>query len=513
MRLRNTIRARLLALALLGVAVPLAVGGIGLLTVERGDRARAGLEVAAAAIRNHVHGDQLHDEMHANVMQAFVAQSPDEQQAIVDKTVRDGEAFRRCLAANSRLPLDPALHKALGDLRPALDHYIEQASLVVAIAIQDQGSAHELLPGFLASFHEMEQKQDAVRQRIEAYDRRAVATAQRETNLALVLILAILAAGAGGLVAVARFVDGVVAQPIRKTAETLADIADGDGDLTRRLPGASDDELGDLERAFNRFAERMHDMIGQLRGAASGVSQASRELTGASDTISGSAQLQASNLERTAASLEEITSTIKQNADNASLASRLAASARDVAVKGGAVVSTAVDAMTEINGSSRRIADIITTIDDIAFQTNLLALNAAVEAARAGEQGRGFAVVASEVRTLSQRSAQAAKEIKSLIEDSVRKVEDGTELVNRSGETLAEIVNAVKRVTDVVTEIAAASREQSTGVEEVNRAVSAMDQATQSSAAQSEELSATAGHLSDQAQEVLDQVGSFRLAA
>jgi methyl-accepting chemotaxis protein len=242
-----------------------------------------------------------------------------------------------------------------------------------------------------------------------------------------------------------------------------------------------------------------------------GVSQASRELTGASETIAGSAQVQASSLEKTAASLEEITAAIKQNADNAGLASRLATHARDVAVKGGSAVSSAVVAMTGINASSTRIAEIITTIDEIAFQTNLLALNAAVEAARAGEQGRGFAVVAAEVRSLALRSAQAAQEIKALVEDSVHKVEGGTELVNRSGETLEEIVTAVKRVTEVVAEIAAASHEQSLGVDVVNRAVTSMDLATQSNAIQTEELSATAGQLSGQARGVMELVGRFQL--
>jgi methyl-accepting chemotaxis protein len=216
-------------------------------------------------------------------------------------------------------------------------------------------------------------------------------------------------------------------------------------------------------------------------------------------------------LEETAASLEEITGTVKQNADNARQANQLAVGSRDTAEKGGEVVTQAVSAMGEINQSSKKIADIITTIDEIAFQTNLLALNAAVEAARAGEQGRGFAVVAAEVRSLAQRSATAAKEIKALIQDSVQKVQDGSELVNKSGQTLQEIVSSVKKVTDIIGEIAAASQEQSGGIDQVNKAVGQMDQVVQSNAAQTEELASTAQSLTAQARQLQALVGRFRI--
>jgi methyl-accepting chemotaxis protein len=239
-----------------------------------------------------------------------------------------------------------------------------------------------------------------------------------------------------------------------------------------------------------------------LARVSEGLSSASTQLSAAAAEISSGAQEQASGLEETASSLEEITSTVKQNADSAQQASQLAASAREVAERGGQIVCDAVGAMGEINRSSNQIADIITTIDEIAFQTNLLALNAAVEAARAGEQGRGFAVVAAEVRTLALRSAAASKEIKGLIKDSVGKVEAGSTLVTQSGTTLREIITAVKRVTDVVAEIAAATREQATGIDQVNRAVAQMDGVTQSNASQTEEMAGTAESLSGQADEL-----------
>lgn len=244
---------------------------------------------------------------------------------------------------------------------------------------------------------------------------------------------------------------------------------------------------------------------------ADSVATASQELAAASEHLSSGAQQSASSLEETASSLEEITATVRQNADNADQANQLASSSRATAEKGGAVVAQAVTAMGEINQASRKIADIITTIDEIAFQTNLLALNAAVEAARAGEQGRGFAVVAGEVRNLAQRSATAAREIKGLIEDSVHKVETGSDLVNKSGETLEAIVTSVQRVTDIVGEIAAASREQTVGIEQINRAVSQMDQVTQSNASQTEEMSSTAVALSGQAEQLQTVVAQFNL--
>ncbi len=284
------------------------------------------------------------------------------------------------------------------------------------------------------------------------------------------------------------------------------------GDFTVKSPDLGNDAVGQVGSALNQAITAIASALQEVRDVSSTVSTAAAQLTSVSREISSGAQSQASSLEETASSLEEITSTVKQNTDNAQQARQLAVGSRDVAEKGGEVVGEAVKAMSEINQSSKKIADIITTIDEIAFQTNLLALNAAVEAARAGEQGRGFAVVASEVRNLAQRSASAAKEIKSLIQDSVRKVEVGTELVNRSGGSLNEIVNSVKRVTDIVAEIAAASKEQLTGIEQVNKAVSQMDRVTQSNAAQTEEMSGTAESLLSNAQQLSELVERFSLS-
>ena len=300
----------------------------------------------------------------------------------------------------------------------------------------------------------------------------------------------------------------------RKVAVVLQvvnSVADGKFDVA--IPNLGDDAIGQVATALQQAVNSMKSALGEVRDVSATVSSAAEQLTAVSREITAGAQTQASSLEETASSLEEITSTVKQNSDNAQQARQLANGSRDVAEKGGSVVSEAVQAMGEINQSSKKIADIITTIDEIAFQTNLLALNAAVEAARAGEQGRGFAVVAAEVRNLAQRSASAAKEIKALIQDSVRKVENGTDLVNKSGQTLSEIVSSVKRVTDIVSEIAAASKEQLTGIEQVNKAVSQMDRVTQANASQTEEMSGTATSLLSHAVQLKDLVGRFQLDA
>ncbi|AMV23503.1 Methyl-accepting chemotaxis protein II [Gemmata sp. SH-PL17] len=284
------------------------------------------------------------------------------------------------------------------------------------------------------------------------------------------------------------------------------------GDFTQEAPDLGTDQVGQMGAALNRAIVSVRAALEGVREVSEQLAHASSQLSAASDEISTGAQEQASGLEETASTLEEITATVRQNSDSAQQARQLASTSRDIAEKGGQVVGNAVDAMSAINQSSKKIADIITTIDEIAFQTNLLALNAAVEAARAGEQGRGFAVVASEVRNLAQRSATSAKEIKSLIEDSVKKVDAGTELVNQSGSALGEIVTSVKRVTDIITEIAAAGKEQSAGIEQVNKAVTQMDAVTQKNASQTEEMSATAQTLTDQAAQLRDLVARFKLS-
>lgn len=295
---------------------------------------------------------------------------------------------------------------------------------------------------------------------------------------------------------------------MQKVLESLESTAEGD--LTIRLDERGKDEMTSVAIAFNNLIEKITAVISEVKQTSDIIFEGSQEIsTGATD-LSQRTEEQASSLEETASSMEEMTATVRQNAESAQEASLLADTARNEAEKGGAVVQNAVDAMEEINESSSRIADITATIDSIAFQTNLLALNAAVEAARAGDQGRGFAVVAAEVRTLAQHSADAAKEIKGLIEDSSEKVRAGTELVGQSGETLRGILDGVNKVADIVAEISAASQEQSSSIDQVNRAVMQMDNMTQQNAAMVEESAAASRSMEERSSTLVEAVGYFR---
>jgi methyl-accepting chemotaxis protein len=284
-----------------------------------------------------------------------------------------------------------------------------------------------------------------------------------------------------------------------------------DGDLTVRINDQENDEFTPLLSSLEEMQNALARIVTTVRQSSDSVATASTQIAQGNSDMSARTESQASALEETAASMEELSSTVRQNADNARQANQLAQSASTVALQGGQVVSQVVDTMKGINDASRKIADIISVIDGIAFQTNILALNAAVEAARAGEQGRGFAVVASEVRNLAGRSAEAAKEIKSLITASVDRVEMGSTLVGQAGSTMEEIVNSIRRVADIMGEISAASAEQSAGVSQVGEAVTQMDQATQQNAALVEEMSAAASSLRSQAQELVQAVAVFKV--
>jgi methyl-accepting chemotaxis protein len=328
------------------------------------------------------------------------------------------------------------------------------------------------------------------------------------TNLIMSLISVLAAGVAVWLSWVTQ--KSVVAEMIRsgKVARAVSE-----GDLTVDTSTNRQDEVGDLMRAMASMQSHLINLVRQVRRGSESVATASAEIAQGNNDLSARTESQAGTLEQTAASMEELSSTVNQNADSARQANQLAMNASSVAQQGGKVVDQVVETMKGINESSRKIADIISVIDGIAFQTNILALNAAVEAARAGEQGRGFAVVASEVRSLAGRSAEAAKEIKKLIDDSVNRVAIGTALVDQAGTTMQEVVSSIRRVTDIMSEISAASSEQSQGVNQVGEAVTQMDQVTQQNAALVEEMAAAASSLKSQAHELVQTVAIFKLGA
>ena len=355
------------------------------------------------------------------------------------------------------------------------------------------------LLGALDALHAQVQK--------EATEYAAEADAAYKGALLLMVLL-----GAGAVVAgiaIAFFITRSITAPLKK-AVVVAD-AVAAGDLTAQIEAKGSDETARMLGSLKKMTESLQAMAYEVRHSAESIGTAAKEISAGNSDLSQRTEEQASSLEETASSMEELTSTVKQNADNSKQANQLATNASGVAIKGGDIVGRVVVTMDLINQSSQKIVDIIGVIEGIAFQTNILALNAAVEAARAGEQGRGFAVVAGEVRNLAQRSANAAKEIKGLIDDSVRTVSEGSKLVDEAGKTMEEILASSKRVADIIAEIAAASDEQSAGIEQVNQAIMQMDEVTQQNAALVEEAAAAAVALEDQAANLNRAVAVFKL--
>ena len=424
----------------------------------------------------------------------LVKDETDRQMAILDKLV-DNDRSRELLAAlKTRLADYRSFTNAVADL--AMANRPEEATQMLF------GERNKTQAAYLGALREM--VEFTSEQMNKAAD---AASSAAETAIDIMVATAVLAVVLG--VVSAWLITRSITHPLNRAVAVADRVAQGD--LGEPIEVQSTDETGRMLTALQRMQESLARTVGQVRGNAEGVASASAQISQGNEDLSSRTEEQASSLEQTAASMEELTSTVKQNADNARQANQLAVSASEVAVKGGAVVGKVVETMASIDASSRKIVEIIGVIDGIAFQTNILALNAAVEAARAGEQGRGFAVVAGEVRNLAQRSAAAAKEIKDLIGDSVGKVDAGTALVSEAGRTMDDIVGSVRRVTDIMGEITAASQEQTSGIEQINQAITQMDQVTQQNAALVEEAAAAAASLRDQAGNLLQAVSVFKL--
>ena len=381
------------------------------------------------------------------------------------------------------------------------------------IALVQQGRMEEALMFLEENFRPAQRAYQAdIMAQMTLQERRANEAGARAEASAKALERDILiAASIAVLVAIfmAFSIIGSIVRPLRRAVEVSDRIASGD--LSSQILVDSNDETGQLLRSMQKMQQSLVNTVSLVRQNAEGVASGSAQIASGNNDLSARTEEQASALEQTAASMEELGSTVRQNAENARAANELAVNASTVAAQGGEVVAEVVETMKSINASSAKIADIISVIDGIAFQTNILALNAAVEAARAGVQGRGFAVVASEVRSLAQRSADAAKEIKALITASVESVGQGSALVDRAGTTMTQVVQAIRNVTDIMGEISAASSEQSAGVGQIGEAVTQMDQATQQNASLVEEMAAAAGALNHQADELVKAVSVFTL--
>jgi methyl-accepting chemotaxis protein len=454
-------------------------------------------------------------EVHSNVYRLFtwignlkedkIKQIVGQQHAHIDAVTKNMARFAALpgLDAEER-KIAESVGKKLGKYKQDVDTAIDLSLVDVNTGMSAMQTADDGFQALLKEFNQLVKFETRLAQ--GSYE-----SANSTFDKVVLALLAILVIALSVSVAVALFTSRMIVRPLRQAIAAAARIAGGDLSLVIRVEGR--DETGELLGALKNMSESLVKIVGQVRSGTEAIGSGTKQIASGNADLSQRTEEQASSLEETASSMEELTSTVKQNAENARQANQLAVSASEVAVKGGAVVSEVVGTMSSINESSKKIVDIISVIDGIAFQTNILALNAAVEAARAGEQGRGFAVVASEVRNLAQRSAAAAKEIKQLIGDSVDKVGAGTKLVDQAGKTMDEIVASVKRVTDIMSEITAASQEQSSGIEQVNQAITQMDEVTQQNAALVEEAAAAAESLEEQAQRLAQAVSVFRLDA
>ena len=414
--------------------------------------------------------------------------------------------YQKKVEALMSSPEEMALFAKIGDLRKVYLSSRDEINKAKAA-----GNAEEVervldkvfVPAATAYQDAMRALVDLQRTEIDATARQIDAIAANSRLLIIVLEGLILLLG---LVS-ARYLTLGITRPLDTAVGISRRVAQGD--LSGEVAVRSRDETGQLLQSLNAMNSNLRGIVSNVRSGTDTITTASAEIAAGNLDLSSRTEQQASSLEETASAMEELISTVRQNADNARQASQLAVSASEVAEQGGGVVSQVVQTMGSINDSSKKIVDIISVIDGIAFQTNILALNAAVEAARAGEQGRGFAVVASEVRSLAQRSASAAKEIKQLINDSVSKVDDGSRLVEQAGNTMHEVVTSVRRVTDIVAEISAASAEQTSGIEQINHAITQMDQVTQQNAALVEQAAAAAASMQNQADGLARLVSVF----
>ncbi|NML59721.1 HAMP domain-containing protein [Massilia sp. RP-1-19] len=440
-------------------------------------------------------------------LQANVELMQKEEARVKAQDTRYDEA-RGALEAAGLSDGEKAVLAELAGIEAKVDAAFKEASALV-MAFDTEGAAKVLADRIdplnqqaLAGMNKLVEMQQAATREFIA----SAAQSDRRLNIMLFALGALaVAIGTVGSILTTRSITKPLVNAVGVAQKVAA------GELTSQVHVEGKDEVTDLLQALKDMNESLARTVGEVRTGSETITVASQEIASGNADLSARTETQASSLEETASSMEELTSTVKQNADNARQANQLAVSASSVAVKGGSVVAQVVDTMGSIKESSRKIVDIIGVIDGIAFQTNILALNAAVEAARAGEQGRGFAVVAAEVRNLAQRSAGAAKEIKELIGDSVDKVDTGSRLVDEAGQTMDLVVTSIRQVADIMGEITAATAEQSHGIEEINQAITQMDEMTQQNAALVEQAAAAAESMQEQSLRLAEAVSIFKL--
>ncbi|MDB5895467.1 MAG: hypothetical protein JWQ88_2998 [Rhodoferax sp.] len=512
MRFNLSIGRMMLAFSLLGLVLVLAVGGIGYAAMGRLAAASERITMTSAALKRQMEADMMHDALRGDALGAMLAGTRKDasQQKVIQADLEEHvKQFRESIDALRAMSLDPEVDAAVAKVRPALDAYVTTAGQVVGLAFSDIDAAGARLGPFNVAFKSLEDEMEALGELIDAKvksteaDSLALADSARLTMVIAAVVSAALLFLIG--LATGRSITGPLQRALGITHRVAA------GDLGSRIEVTGSGETAQLLGALQGMNDNLVQLVRTVRDSGESIATGSSEIAMGSADLSQRTEAQAANLQETAASMEQLTATVRQNADTARQASEMAAGASKAAAQGGVVVGRVVTTMDDITASARKIADIIGVIDGIAFQTNILALNAAVEAARAGEQGRGFAVVASEVRSLAQRSAEAAKQIKTLIGESVANVEAGTSLVADAGRSMQNIVSQVERVSVLINEISASSTEQTSGIGQIGHAVAQLDQVTQQNAALVEESSAAADSLKQQAAQLAQVISRFKL--
>ena len=515
MSIRNlSIRNKLLLLSSLGIAFVVAVALTSVWGVATLQESSHRMRDKFSALRNALEADMMHDAVRGDVLGILRATNLNDMKQY-DEAVKDLEAdgtwFREALEKNEALPLGTNIKEALARVKPKLADYLASGEKIAMLAKADFASANALVPEFQQTFLKLQDEQQKLFNLLESShndsikDTDTVASTANNTVL-FVMLISILAS-----LIFSTLLAKQVTGSLRQALGMAARVARGHLD-DRATESRSADETGQLIAAMNQMRRSLANIVGQVRSGTQSVYATMDQIKVGNDSLSQRTEQQAATLEETAASTEELAATVRASAQDAREANQRATHAGDAAVRGGRIAAEAVQTMAEISASAKRIAEITSVIDGIAFQTNILALNAAVEAARAGEQGRGFAVVATEVRALAQRSADAAKEIKQLISTSVAKVDSGTALVAQAGQAMQEIITAIGGVTELVSRVATTTQEQGQGIEQVNQAISQLDGVAQQNAALVEESSAAAESLRDEVRALTQVVDQFKLA-
>ncbi|MCD6077071.1 MAG: hypothetical protein K0R89_1009 [Ramlibacter sp.] len=514
MNFQMTISRKLTAFGGLALSFVLAVGITGYLAAESLNAATQQLQRDGIALRNQMTADMAHDALRADVLGALelgMRYELEKQKAIRADLAAHSGSFENSIKQLEAADLDDDIRQSLRHLRPDLAAYLANATQMVNLALTDTAEAMKKRDAFLESFRKVEKDMAALSDQIARRTQATQEASQHAAGRAATAILAVMALSAAVLLGVSVAVSRSIVVRLRQAvaiAETVAR-----GDLSSRIRVQGSDETAQLLASLAVMNDNLQRLVGTVRQSSEHIAAGTVQIANGNQDLSQRTEEQASNLQQTAASIEQINTIVRHNSETTRRASEMAASASQAAVASGDAVTQLVTTMAGITDASRRITDITSVIDGIAFQTNILALNAAVEAARAGEQGRGFAVVAAEVRSLAQRSASAAREIKSLIEASVQQVGAGEQQAAHAGRSMADVVRQVQEMTTLLSEISSATAEQTQGVAEVSLAVTQIDQVTQSNASLVEEAAAAADSLSRQATDLLHAVSLFRLDA